>query len=224
MKITVIEEVMQVIVPDFVPPASSGGGSGNVTGPGSAVDGDVAVFDGATGKKIKDSGIAAAALVTTDGGTADKLAFFSDTNVVSDSGIPLEALSGTSGTSPGLTNPLVDSKDGRVDVKDQDVDSAGGDAAVTFGSWYVWCKGAGPWTIELYEASLVVDFSTQCPAELTIIANENCGPSNMVTVRVHDASGDTITIYGATSTTTVLDSPSSSIKLRPHGTDWRVVG
>jgi len=33
-------------------------GSGDVTGPGSAVDGDIAVFDGVTGKKIKDSGVA----------------------------------------------------------------------------------------------------------------------------------------------------------------------
>lgn len=33
-----------------------GGGSGNVTGPGSSVDTDIAVFDGTDGKKIKDGG------------------------------------------------------------------------------------------------------------------------------------------------------------------------
>jgi len=34
-----------------------GGGNGNVTGPGSSIDGDIAVFDGVTGKIIKDTGI-----------------------------------------------------------------------------------------------------------------------------------------------------------------------
>lgn len=38
--------------------AAGGGGSGNVVGPGSAVDGHIAVFDGTTGKIIKDGGAA----------------------------------------------------------------------------------------------------------------------------------------------------------------------
>ena len=46
---------------DLVTPASSGGG-GDVTGPASSVDGDIAIFDGATGKVIKDSGITVASL------------------------------------------------------------------------------------------------------------------------------------------------------------------
>jgi hypothetical protein len=33
---------------------SGGGGTGNVVGPASAVSGDLAVFDGITGKVIKD--------------------------------------------------------------------------------------------------------------------------------------------------------------------------
>jgi hypothetical protein len=36
--------------------ASGGGGSGNVVGPASAVDGNIAVFDGTTGKIIRDGG------------------------------------------------------------------------------------------------------------------------------------------------------------------------
>ena len=46
--------------------ASGGGsgGTGDVTGPASAVDGNLAVFDGTTGKVIKDSGIAAADVIT----------------------------------------------------------------------------------------------------------------------------------------------------------------
>jgi hypothetical protein len=41
------------------------GGSGDVVGPASAIDGNFAVFDGATGKLIKDGGSAVGAF---DGG------------------------------------------------------------------------------------------------------------------------------------------------------------
>lgn len=44
-----------------------GGGSGDVAGPGSAVADDLASFSGTSGKIIKDSGIAAAAVVTLTG-------------------------------------------------------------------------------------------------------------------------------------------------------------
>jgi len=37
--------------------ASGGGGSGDVVGPGSSTDDDIVLFDGATGKLIKDSGV-----------------------------------------------------------------------------------------------------------------------------------------------------------------------
>lgn len=47
---------------------SSGGGSGNVTGPASSVNGDIAIFSGTTGKIIADSGIAFP-IPTTEGGT-----------------------------------------------------------------------------------------------------------------------------------------------------------
>jgi hypothetical protein len=42
------------------------GGSGNVTGPGSATADDIATFSGTTGKVIKDSGIAVANIATAD--------------------------------------------------------------------------------------------------------------------------------------------------------------
>lgn len=49
--------------------ASGGGGTGDVTGPASSVDNDIAVFDGVTGKIIKDGGktIAQIAPLTTKG-------------------------------------------------------------------------------------------------------------------------------------------------------------
>lgn len=46
---------------------SSGGGSGNVTGPGSAVSGNVASYNGTTGKLIQDGGIATGAITTLTG-------------------------------------------------------------------------------------------------------------------------------------------------------------
>jgi hypothetical protein len=42
------------------------GKEGGVSGPGSSVDGDIASFDGTTGKKLKDSGFAAHPAVTLD--------------------------------------------------------------------------------------------------------------------------------------------------------------
>jgi hypothetical protein len=44
------------------PPGTSGTGTGNVNGPASAVDNDIAVFSGTTGTVIKDGGTAIAAL------------------------------------------------------------------------------------------------------------------------------------------------------------------
>ena len=41
-----------------------GSGSGDVSGPGSSTDGNITVFDGATGKLIKDSGVAISDLNT----------------------------------------------------------------------------------------------------------------------------------------------------------------
>jgi hypothetical protein len=44
------------------PPGSSGTGTGNVNGPASAADNNIAVFNGTTGTVIKDGGVAVAAL------------------------------------------------------------------------------------------------------------------------------------------------------------------
>jgi hypothetical protein len=106
----------------------SGSGSGDVVGPASAVSGNVAVFDGATGKLIKDSGLAVSGSNTGDvtlGSTvadifsissqalsaddpgADRLVFWDDsdgklTHLTAGSGL---SISGTtiSATSSGIT-------------------------------------------------------------------------------------------------------------------------
>ena len=44
-----------------------GGGSGDVIGPASSVNNNLVAFDGITGKSIKDSGIATAAVATLTG-------------------------------------------------------------------------------------------------------------------------------------------------------------
>lgn len=48
-----------------------GSGDGDVVGPNSAVDSDVALFSGATGKIIKDSGVKLSGLLSRSGGTMD---------------------------------------------------------------------------------------------------------------------------------------------------------
>lgn len=48
---------------------SGGGGSGDVVGPSSAVDNDIAVFDGTTGKLIKDGGMTIAQILAIASGT-----------------------------------------------------------------------------------------------------------------------------------------------------------
>lgn len=47
-----------------LPSISTGGGGGDVTGPAGAVDGNIAIFDGATGKIIEDSGVAISSITT----------------------------------------------------------------------------------------------------------------------------------------------------------------
>jgi hypothetical protein len=59
---------------------SGGGGSGDVTGPVSAVDGNIAIFSGTTGKIIADSGSAGGNLVSGSGAVSDnRLAVYSGT-------------------------------------------------------------------------------------------------------------------------------------------------
>ena len=56
------------------PALAGGGGSGDVVGPASAVDGNVTLFDGVTGKLVKDGLVAGADLTTlTNGSNADAL-------------------------------------------------------------------------------------------------------------------------------------------------------
>lgn len=48
-----------------LPEISGGGGTGDVVGPAGAVDGNIAIFDGVTGKLIEDSGINISQINTT---------------------------------------------------------------------------------------------------------------------------------------------------------------
>lgn len=51
-----ITDDKDLVTKEYVDNAVEGAGSGDVTGPSSSTDGNIAVFDGATGKVIADSG------------------------------------------------------------------------------------------------------------------------------------------------------------------------
>lgn len=55
-------------MPSSYNPPAGGGGSGDVVGPGSATDGALALFDGTTGKLVKDGGAPPAAFDPTSPG------------------------------------------------------------------------------------------------------------------------------------------------------------
>lgn len=59
---------MQAATKQYVDNAVSAGGLGDVVGPSSAVNNNLAVFDGTTGKLLKDGGVAASVVVSTSGG------------------------------------------------------------------------------------------------------------------------------------------------------------
>ena len=77
------DNLKRVLVSDFV-----GGGSGDVTGPGSATDENITVFDSTTGKLIKDSGVnisavtANTAKVSFDSTASTKVGYISVTQAV----------------------------------------------------------------------------------------------------------------------------------------------
>jgi hypothetical protein len=60
-------EMFDILFQDLKDVASDAGGAGDVTGPASAVSGNLAVFDGTTGKLIKDGGSPASGTVTATG-------------------------------------------------------------------------------------------------------------------------------------------------------------
>ena len=64
---------------------AGGGGSGDVVGPASAVNNNVVLFDGTTGKLIKDSGLALSGSNTGDQNIFSTIAVSGQSNVVSDS-------------------------------------------------------------------------------------------------------------------------------------------
>lgn len=52
-------------------PAGTGSGTGDVVGPASATSGNIVTFNGATGKLVQDSGVAAVSMVSTSAGAGD---------------------------------------------------------------------------------------------------------------------------------------------------------
>lgn len=79
-----------------------GGGMGDVVGPAAAVDGNVALFDGITGKLIKDSGSSIADIIAAAGGWPfDKVITVSSTNTKADYSSLDDALTALPG--PGYT-------------------------------------------------------------------------------------------------------------------------
>ena len=75
--------------------ASGGGGSGDVVGPASAVDDRIATFDGATGKRIQDSGPTLSDISSALGGKSDTGHVHAGTDI-------------TSGTVPAARLPTLD--------------------------------------------------------------------------------------------------------------------
>lgn len=71
---------------------SGGGGPGDVVGPIGAVDGDVVVYNGPTGKLVKDTGLSSAQVVRGPASVVDSnIAVFSGTTgkVLQDTGVPV---------------------------------------------------------------------------------------------------------------------------------------
>jgi hypothetical protein len=63
-----------------------------VLGPASAINNNLAAFDGTTGKVLKDSGLATADIVTVAAGTMTNLASFTSGTTIADSGISVSSI------------------------------------------------------------------------------------------------------------------------------------
>lgn len=83
--------------------ASGGGGSGDVVGPASAVDSRVVMFDGTTGKLIKDSGLTLAGSNTGDQFTATTASRLIGRGSAGGAGAAQEIILGTNLTMAGTT-------------------------------------------------------------------------------------------------------------------------
>lgn len=88
----------------FFVSTSSGGGSGNVTGPSSSVSGDIAIFSGTTGKVIADSGTQISSLLDITGNTATQFNVVDDCDNISWWDLR-QTGSAHSGIVPSATNP-----------------------------------------------------------------------------------------------------------------------
>ena len=83
------------------PPGGGPGGSGDVVGPGSSVDGELVLFDGATGKLIKSS--AHTGIVQATAGVASALGSSGSGDVLREDGPVFGAGSAAAGSKPKLT-------------------------------------------------------------------------------------------------------------------------
>lgn len=96
-----------------IPLSAVAGGSGDVTGPGSSADGNITLFNGVTGKVIKDSGVQISALLTTTSAAATYLPLAGGTmtgDVIYDTGA--QVLLDDSVTAAGANLPLAFDGDG----------------------------------------------------------------------------------------------------------------
>lgn len=83
----------------------AGGGSGDVVGPGSAVAGNFAFFDGATGKIIFDSGVSPSSFVRGPGSAiGNNIVVFDSTSGsrIKDSGVPISSVTGVTALFPAI--------------------------------------------------------------------------------------------------------------------------
>lgn len=96
---------MSVVLNGIIGPEGGGGGSGDVVGPASSVDNNIATFDGATGKLIQDSGVAIASLVTGSTGATDNAILRADGtggSTVQSSAVTIADTTGTLDNSSGV--------------------------------------------------------------------------------------------------------------------------
>lgn len=98
---------------DVADAASTSGGSGDVTGPSSVTDGDIALFNGATGKIIKDGSKLGTDLVTGPASaTTARIATFNGTSgkIIQDSGFLVSDVITSAGSLSSIEVTLTDAQ------------------------------------------------------------------------------------------------------------------
>lgn len=172
--------------------ASGAGGSGDVVGPASAGDGKVALFDGTTGKIIKDSGLALAGSNSGDVTLAGENYISLSSQVITASAVNL------SGTH--VTGTLAA---GRFPALSGDITTSAGSLATTIGANKVTLG-----MLATLAANSVIGNSTGSTATPTAVAMVSTNTASAVVIR--DGSGNfaagtiTAALTGNASTATAL--------------------